>query len=357
MTGSGKLAAWKAPGCAWTVEYAPELMEGVRRHVLEAFFAVPRVGAEAGGVLYGTREGSRVRIAAFRPLECEHRSGPSFTLSPNDHARMKALLVPPAGLAVAGWYHSHTRGEVSLTPEDVELHERYFPQPWQVALLLRPGALVTRAGFFARGADGTLKPGACALEFVVNPAAETAPEAPPPEPESPPAPPQAPPSTPARRRGSRWLSVPLALAIAAAGFFAGRRMTPPAPFALLSADDRGGRLEIRWNAQAPAIREAAAARLEIADGIARPAAVLTPAQLASGVFIYGRRTERVDVRLVLERPGGRRTTESLTFLGPPGPANGALEQELRRARTELLNRELLIRRLERTIEEMKKQRP
>ncbi len=140
MIESGKLAVWQAPGCAWTVEYPPALMERVRRHVLEAFFAVPRVGAEAGGVLYGAHEGACVRITAFRPLECEHRSGPSFTLSPADHARFAELVAATSGAGAAvGWYHSHTRAEICLTPEDLELHQRYFPEPWQVALVLRPG--------------------------------------------------------------------------------------------------------------------------------------------------------------------------------------------------------------------------
>ena len=174
MIESGKFAVWQAPGCAWTVEYPPALMEQVRRQVLEAFFAVPRGGAEAGGVLYGSREGGRVRITAFRPLECEHRGGPSFTLSPADHARLAQLVAAPGGLTVAvGWYHSHTRSEILLSPEDLELHARYFPEPWQVALVLRPGAMVTRAGFFVRDADGVLKADASPLEFVVQPLAAT----------------------------------------------------------------------------------------------------------------------------------------------------------------------------------------
>ena len=172
MMESGKFAVWQAPGCAWTVEYPPALMEQVRRQVLEAFFAVPRGGAEAGGVFYGSREGGRVRITAFRALECEHRSGPTFTLSPADHARLAGLVAAPVGLAaVVGWYHSHTRAEVFLSPDDLELHERYFPEPWQVALVLRPGAMVTRAGFFVRDADGVLKADASPLEFVVQPLA------------------------------------------------------------------------------------------------------------------------------------------------------------------------------------------
>ena len=35
-----------------------------------------------------------------------------------------------------GWYHSHTRSEIFLSDADLEIHNRYFPEPWQVALVL-----------------------------------------------------------------------------------------------------------------------------------------------------------------------------------------------------------------------------
>ena len=103
------------------------------------------------------------------------------------------------------------------------------------------------------------------------------------------------------------------------------------------------------------MREAVAARLEMSDGQARPSAMLAPAQLRTGSFAYVRQSERVDVRLVLERRGGRRTQEVLTFLGPPArnPAVEALEKELQHARTEMLNQAIRIQGLERTIKELK----
>jgi proteasome lid subunit RPN8/RPN11 len=380
MSESGKFAVWQAPRCAWTVEYPPALMEQVRRQVLEAFFAVPRGGAEAGGVLYGSRDGQRVRITAFRALECEHRSGPAFTLSPADHARLAELVASPGDLTVAvGWYHSHTRSEIFLSPEDLALHDRYFPEPWQLALVLRPGAMVTRAGFFVRDADGILKTDASPLEFVVKPLAvgeETAalraaggagegenlhppslPTSIPPLSPSPAARRAASPPLPAAREAASphrirrialWL---LALTLTAVALFM-RPSPPPAPVAL-AATAREGRLEIRWNAEAPAVREAVAAKLEITDGRARPSTTLTQAQLRSGGYPYVRESERVDVRLVLERRGGRRTQEAVTFLGPPVRSPEALEKELHRARTELLNQAMKIQALERTLNELK----
>ena len=36
---------------------------------------------------------------------------------------------------LAGWYHRHGSGVVELTAEDVQTHEKHFPEPWHVALL------------------------------------------------------------------------------------------------------------------------------------------------------------------------------------------------------------------------------
>lgn len=36
---------------------------------------------------------------------------------------------------LAGWYHRHKSGSVELTAEDVQTHEKHFPEPWHVALL------------------------------------------------------------------------------------------------------------------------------------------------------------------------------------------------------------------------------
>lgn len=50
-----------------------------------------------------------------------------------------------------GWYHTHESLPLALSPEDVETHEHYFAEPWQVALLLgadaeAPAGVLLRAG-------------------------------------------------------------------------------------------------------------------------------------------------------------------------------------------------------------------
>jgi len=57
---------------------------------------------------------------------------------------------------VVGWYHTHPRMGIFLSQYDTWLHKYFFPQPWQVALVIEPHS--TTAGFFIRDKDGSLDP-------------------------------------------------------------------------------------------------------------------------------------------------------------------------------------------------------
>jgi len=421
---SGAVALWTVPECAVSIEYPPALLDDIRLAVLEAFYAFPHGGAEVGGVLFGGYDDGRVRLAAFVPVDCEHAFGPSFTLSDKDRARMGEALRAPAretaleGLRPVGWYHSHTRSGIFLSGQDLEVHERYFPLPWQVALVLRPSSTGTRAGFFVRDATGRMRLDGSYREITLEPLSgrvlarpgAVPPPAPAPEPAAAPAPPPPAPAAPPpaaahqtlqaapqprpveppaflslapRRRTRIWPAVAGAclLATAAAAFATrgywlnvasptlGLPREAPAPRSedvTLTATDHGGQLLVRWNQRAPDVTQARAAALEIADGTAQTMIVLAPDQLRSGTFTYVRQTERVDVRLNLDQPDGRRASETTSFLGkPPAPAAPAsaaesellrqreeLQAQLQEARTQLVNQTLLIQKLQRMIRDL-----
>ncbi len=57
---------------------------------------------------------------------------------------------------LVGWYHTHPRMGIFLSNYDVWLHEHFFPEPWQVALVIEPHAGL--GGFFIRQKEGTLDP-------------------------------------------------------------------------------------------------------------------------------------------------------------------------------------------------------
>ncbi len=165
---------WNPPQCPFAVEYSPRVLDDIRLSVVDAFFSLPRGGAEVGGILLGKYDGARVIVSDYQPLECEHAFGPTFVLSARDLEKLRELLVAvrphPLGLQPVGWYHSHTRSELFLSDADQDIHHRYFLQPWHVALVLKPHTFnPTRAGFFFREADGSIRGEASYLEFALEP--------------------------------------------------------------------------------------------------------------------------------------------------------------------------------------------
>jgi hypothetical protein len=325
---------WQAPECPLAIEWSVEVMEEIRQAAMEALFSVPHGGAEIGGVLWGTRSARRVRILAARPLECEHALGPTFTLSGKDHARLAGLLGAGCGEPGAqaweplGWYHSHTRSEIFLSARDVEIHNRYFSEAWQVALVVRPHAMQPlRAGFFFREANGSMHTGFSFREFLVEPSvlqqtlrqtpgpmtapAEAMPVASPAIPTNP---------LPARKRSRRWhfwIAIVLGMAT---GLFAFKYdwtrllAVPPASVSLM-AYDLNGQLQIRWDWEAGPVRSAESGTLEITDGATHTAIALEKQRVQGGTVSYVRIGPRVDLHLALREPGGKVCEGFTSFVG------------------------------------------
>ncbi len=167
---------WAPAQCPFRVAYSLRALDDIRLAVVDAFFSVPHGGVEIGGILLGKREGMTTTILDFAPLDCEHAFGPSFTLSPKDVDRLTALLEAArkdtSGFQPVGWYHSHTRSGIFLSDVDLDIHKRFFPSQWHVALVLKPHTFQpTRAGIFFREADGSVHSQASYLEFPVEPLA------------------------------------------------------------------------------------------------------------------------------------------------------------------------------------------
>src|ERR1022692_1166143 len=167
------LGTWSAPECPYIIEYSPRVLDDIRLAVVDAFYSLPRGGAEIGGILLGRYADGRISILDYRALDCEHAMGPSCTLSQNDQTQLADLLAAsqpgPGGMRPVGWYHSHTRSDIFLSDADQDIHKRFFPEPWQIALVLKPSTFEpTRGGFFFREADGSMRGSASYQEFVVE---------------------------------------------------------------------------------------------------------------------------------------------------------------------------------------------
>ncbi len=61
--------------------------------------------------------------------------------------RMQEQLARASG-RLLGWYHSHPGQGLSLSPHDVETHDKYFTDPWHVAVLVAVQAEGVVGGFF-----------------------------------------------------------------------------------------------------------------------------------------------------------------------------------------------------------------
>jgi hypothetical protein len=167
-------AVWTTPQCTFAIEYSPRVLDDIRLAVMDAFFSLPRGGAEIGGVLVGSHAKGRVKITDYRALDCEHALGPGFTLSDRDKKLLAGLLfrIRNEDLEPVGWYHSHTRSEIFLSEPDLEVYNAYFPEPWQVALVIKPHTFhPPRAGFFFHEPGGSIHAAASYNEFQLEPLA------------------------------------------------------------------------------------------------------------------------------------------------------------------------------------------
>lgn len=118
---------------------------------------------EVGGGLVGCwRSDPRTRqefIVVEAVLPAKHtRQGGTFVTFTQDSlvALRDDLEARFPGKQLIGWYHTHPRMGVFLSGYDVWLHEHFFSERWQVALVIEPYSVT--GGFFIRQMDGRLDP-------------------------------------------------------------------------------------------------------------------------------------------------------------------------------------------------------
>jgi hypothetical protein len=147
-------------------------MEQIRRRAREGLMAAPRVGMGVGGLLLGVRKGSQIRLLDSIDISCSHSIGPSIDLTPDERRKSLAIIAEAENpgvsrkVSVIGWYCSKIRGDANLNQSDLSLYDELFPDPWQVALVVRPSVVdEMRATFFFRDEHGAV---AKAIEFDVD---------------------------------------------------------------------------------------------------------------------------------------------------------------------------------------------
>ncbi len=148
---------WKVSGKPLAIEVRLDVVERLDQEVVRTFRAITSRGSEIGGLLLGhVRQGPEpvVVIEDYETVACDYQRGPLYLLADEDHRRLQEALArrqqaSPADLRVVGYFRSNTRKELQLDDEDVAILKRYFSDPLQVCLLVKPFASKANlAGFF-----------------------------------------------------------------------------------------------------------------------------------------------------------------------------------------------------------------
>lgn len=351
---------WQIQGKPVAVHLHLGVIDRLSAEVMRGFGAIPKRGAEVGGVLLGTIEDGEeiiVRVEDFEPVACDYRRGPSYLFTADDGAAFDEACVrwqPDSSRSTyaVGYFRSHTREGMSLAPEDTALMEHHFPSTANIALLVKPFATkVSLASFFFRE-KGLFQSGA-PLEFPFRRRELTGEEAPPrrsmlervprrregrnmappmeiqaEEPRhtvpSAPAPPAAYSSPSKSRVRSGWVWIPLSFVFlllgVVLGFQAAITIGPKAAsggaidFSLgLTVTKDGDNLSVKWDREALAVKSAQRGVLEIEDGGYTKPVDLDPAQLRNGSILFTNSSRTVHFRLTVYPQASLSVTQTMDW--------------------------------------------
>jgi hypothetical protein len=351
------------------IQFADAARERVLSEVMTGFGAVPRRGAEVGGILLGRREADAIWVEDAVLTPCEHRRGPSFLLSERDRQNLENLMrdlrASGGETYPVGMFRSNTREPDAVSDEDREVFRAFFPPPEGLFMLIRPYAtkpstvsfLLYRAGALPDSSEtltlqrpGGESPGR-RRPLGVPPVAPDRADYARPEQVLPPAT-AGPAATtavaaapdalnenpsygdeylsaaPSGTRRRNWMLVPLSFIFLLLGVLLGFQSAltfypQPKPAdataftAGLTAARKGENLHIRWNREALAITSARGGTLEIEDGAYRRSVELDASALKNGSVIYPPVSDRVTLRFDIAVNSGTRLIETLVVVEKP----------------------------------------
>jgi len=333
---------WEIPGKPLAVHLHLDVIDGLLSALLRGFGTLPKRGAEVGGILLGSidpGDPAIVRVEDFEVVPCEYRRGPSYLFTDEDRSNFETAYgrwkPDPSRQAYAvGYFRSDTRDAPAFGAEDVHLMDRFFPAPYNVALLIKPFvSKASVAGFFFREAGAF--PAATPLEFpfrgreladeedpraVAAAASESGASMPRLSTAAPPHSGREPYSTEryrdrakadrrplVSRRLVTWAWIPMSFIFLLLGVLLGfqAELTMASrpgtqDFSLsLSATKTGDNLSVKWNGRAPVVRIAPRGALDIEDGAFKKSVDLDAAQLLNGSVLYRNTSNSVRFRLVV----------------------------------------------------------
>ena len=147
---------WAEPNSDITVCLKTEMVDRLQIDALRGIVSSPHAGKEVGGILLGRTETNNAGVLTFvedfAPFPCAHRNGPFYDLTAAEAAGFEAMLAQGRTeweQSVVGYYRSHDRDGLFLSPADLQLIERHFPAQDNIFLIIKtlPNRACT-AGFF-----------------------------------------------------------------------------------------------------------------------------------------------------------------------------------------------------------------
>lgn len=152
---------WKSPLETGRESLSVEVFVSQRAYVRFCAHAGSDLENEVGGWLVGKWRADRMIGKQFIVIEsvlpAQHvRHGSAFLTFTHESqiALYEAMQQRFPNREVVGWYHTHPRMGIFLSEYDVWIHRNFFPEPYQVALVIEPHS--SRGGFFIRQPNGIL---------------------------------------------------------------------------------------------------------------------------------------------------------------------------------------------------------
>lgn len=327
---------WRSPDGQLVLRYSPALLEEIRAHIMMAMHGPGRGGVETGGLLLGgPNAAGDIVLEGWRPIRCDHSRGSSFLLSNRDVA---ALACQVEGLSgggtggVAGWFAAHTRGELGLRAEELQLHGRVFPAPASLFVAIAPdkyGDADLRFYLISGGEKPSSSPVPGQLRLAPAPSLARPASANPA-----PAGPRV--VRAARPNRLRWLwpaiaalsaiafmvsswsiwNSPRAQAVKPAPAPAPQPTGAPQPAFTLHIERVDNRLEISWDTP-PSLPEPFTATLTVLDQGRAFVRRLSPEEIDLGRIAYTRPTSEIRVSLLLEPEKASPRLARAHYQGPP----------------------------------------
>lgn len=154
---------WKSPFDGDGLETAVKVFMTQPAYARMCVHAAGELEAETGGVLVGQwcadSETNEEFIVVEHALPARYtRQGSVYlTFTQNTIVDFHDVIETRfPGKQIVGWYHTHPKMGIFLSHYDTWLHSNFFPEPWQVALVIEPHKKL--GGLFIRQTDGELDP-------------------------------------------------------------------------------------------------------------------------------------------------------------------------------------------------------